>query len=160
MSDFSLKDIDLLQHLRTLKMLIAKLGSEGKRLVLLRFLMTALIASLGFAYDWVFGLLVHGATEIFNSGAISSVVWMTFAGVLLASFLETTLPQLDGHIWRVLSAHVLERYEFLVASQRVHLDVAVDDDPDLKDRIHRSTDSIYRVSEFLHHGVRLSLIHI
>jgi ATP-binding cassette subfamily B protein len=152
---FIIKELDIYLHGRTLQTLVKNLSAESRMLFVARVSVAILIATIGFAYDWAFGALAQASTTIFSSHHISSESWLLFSLVLSVSALQTVLPQIDGYVWRKLATLVLARYEFLFASQRAALDVAVEDNPEIQNQVHRSTDSIYRVTEFLHHGVAL-----
>jgi ATP-binding cassette subfamily B protein len=134
---------------------VGNLSANARALFAARVLVTFVIATIGFGYDWAFGALAQASITIYDSHQISFESWLLFSLVLCVSALQTVLPQIDGYVWRKLATLVLARYEFLFASQRANLDVAIEDNPELQNQVHRSTDSVYRVTEFLHHGIAL-----
>lgn len=152
---FTFKDLDIYLHGNTLRTLVGNLSAYPGVLLVVRVLVTLALATIGFAYDWAFGAFVQASTTIFNTHRISSESWVLFVLLLCISAFQAVLPQIEGYVWRKLGTLVLARYEFLFASQRANLDVAIEDNPELQNRVHRSTDSVYRVTEFLHHGIAL-----
>jgi len=150
-----LSAIDIVRHGRTIRELTSYIAPKTRRLLYLRISITALIAISAFVYDWSFGGLLQATIESQSLGHVTMIQCVFFGAVILVSLVQTIAPRFEDYIWRRVSTQILQRYESLYALQRSRLDVAVEDDPQLRAMVHNTSESIFRVNEFMHHGVAL-----
>ncbi len=150
-----LSTIDIVRHGRTIRELISYIEPKTEQLLYLRIAITALIAASAFVYDWSFGGLLQATIESRSLGQVTMTQCVLFGAVILVSLIQTIAPRFEDYIWRRVSTQILQRYESLYAMQRSRLDVAVDDDPQLRSKVHNTTESMFRVNEFMHHGIAL-----